>query len=69
MDATIGWQEVLRRRGDRDLVLVDVLPRESFEEGRIPGSISLPVAEIPARAAAMLPRKDAEIAVYCAGPG
>jgi len=45
-----------------------VLPAESFRQGRIRGSISLPVADIPARARAVLPDPHQEIAVYCAGP-
>ena len=60
--------EVLRRLADPSLVLVDVLPRESFLAGRIPGSIHLPVAEIPARAGAVLPDRGADIVVYCASP-
>jgi rhodanese-related sulfurtransferase len=48
-------------------VLVDVLPRESFLSGHIPGSVSLPLAEIPARAREILPDLDAPIIVYCGG--
>ena len=64
----IPRQEILRRRGDRSLTLVNVLPREAFLGGRIPGSLSLPVAEIPARARQVLPNPAQEVAVYCASP-
>lgn len=48
-------------------VLVDVLPRESFLSGHIPGSLSLPLADIPSRAGEILPDLDALIIVYCGG--
>jgi len=48
-------------------ILVDVLPRESFLSGHIPGSVSLPLADIPFRAREILPDLDALIIVYCGG--
>ena len=72
MDATVVPQidrdELLRRLHDPTLTIVNVLARAAWEEQRIPRSISLPVAEIPERAAAVLPDKEADIAVYCASP-
>ena len=62
----IGHEELRARLGDRRLHVVDVLPRDSWETGHIPGAISLPIAELPARAATTLPERGAEIAVYCA---
>lgn len=59
--------ELLEAR-DREATIVDVLPRESFERGHIPGSIHLPLPEIRERAAEILPGHDAEVVVYCAGP-
>ena len=47
--------------------VVDVLPRESFLAGHISGALSLPLAEIPARAREVLPDLDTEIIVYCGG--
>ena len=64
----ITRQEILRRLRDRSLTLVNVLPREAFLSGRIPGSLSLPVAEIPSRARQVLPDPSQEMAVYCASP-
>lgn len=54
----------LRRRG---FVLVDVLGAESYAATHIAGAVSLPLAELPARAAAVLPDRAAEIVVYCGG--
>lgn len=61
----ISRPEIERRLGDGTLVLVDVLPAESYASGHIPGALSLPVAEIPHRARDVLPDGDAEIVVYC----
>jgi len=62
----ISRDEVRARLGDPSLALVNVLPREAFAASRIPGSVSLPVPEIPQRAREVLPRPSQEIAVYCA---
>jgi len=67
-DAEISHEEILNRLRDPSLALLNVLPRAAFEEARIPGSLSLPVAEIPARAAEVLPERAQDIAVYCATP-
>ncbi len=64
----ISQGEIRRRLHDPTLVIVDVLPRESWEEGHIPGALSLPVAEVIARARDVLPDPLQEIAVYCGGP-
>lgn len=62
---TITRDEIIRRQGDRRLILVNVLPAVSFTERRIPGSRNLPAAEISARAGAVLPDRTADIAAYC----
>jgi ubiquinone/menaquinone biosynthesis C-methylase UbiE/rhodanese-related sulfurtransferase len=61
----ISREEIRRRGRDPSLILVDALPRESFASGHIPGALSLPLEEISARAAEILPDPAAEIAVYC----
>jgi len=45
--------------------LVNVLPKESFEEKHIPGSINIPVTDIENIAPQRLDKND-EIVVYCA---
>ena len=64
----IPLEELRRRFQDPSLVVVNVLPRAAWEGGRIPGSISLSVAEIEKRAAQILPDLNREIVVYCGGP-
>ena len=64
----IGRDEVRGRLKDPSLVVVNVLPREAFLAGHIPGSISLPVTEINERADSILQSSSQEVAVYCANP-
>lgn len=64
----ISHQELVARLYDPTLTIVNVLARAAWSEQRIPRSLSLPVAEIPERAAIVLPDKDADIVVYCASP-
>jgi rhodanese-related sulfurtransferase len=61
----ISHEELIARRRERGLVLVDVLPKESYAEAHLPGAISLPLDEIPERAPMVLPDRSAEIVVYC----
>lgn len=66
--STAEYDDVRHRLGDADFTLVNVLPEAAHELAHIPGSISLPLATIPSRAADVLPDKAADIVVYCAGP-
>ena len=60
--------ELRARLADARLAIVNVMPKETFRDGRIPNSINLPIAEIDSRARQVLPDFTQEIAVYCAGP-
>ncbi|MFN7971822.1 MAG: rhodanese-like domain-containing protein [Acidobacteriota bacterium] len=57
--------EVKARLGDPARPIVDVLPKESYAEAHIPGALSLPLADVEARARAVLPDPRADIVVYC----
>ncbi|HKV53560.1 MAG TPA: rhodanese-like domain-containing protein [Candidatus Binataceae bacterium] len=58
----------LKSRMDRPgLVLLDVLAPEHYADGHIPSAINLPLAEIEQRATAVIPNRNAEVVVYCAG--
>jgi rhodanese-related sulfurtransferase len=60
--------ETLRRRlasDDERPVLVNALAREAYDEARIPGSISIPVADALRLAPSVL-AQDEPIVVYCA---
>lgn len=66
--STIARGELLARLQDRALAIVDVMPRETFADGHIPGAINLPVADVEVTARKLLSNLAQEIAVYCAGP-
>jgi rhodanese-related sulfurtransferase len=61
-------EEIRRRLADPTLTIGNVLPRTAWEEGRIPGSLSVPLAEVGERAAEVFPDLDQEIVLYCGGP-
>jgi rhodanese-related sulfurtransferase len=64
----IPRSEMVARLRDPSLTIVNVLPREAWASQRIPGSLSLPMADITRRASVVLPDRNADIAVYCASP-
>lgn len=61
----ISREEIRRRLSDPSLTIVDVLPASSYAETHIPGAINLPLEDIRDRASELLPKFNAEIAVYC----
>jgi rhodanese-related sulfurtransferase len=50
-------------------VVIDTRSLASWARGRIPGALHIPGSELADRAASMLPDRDADIVVYCWGPG
>ena len=65
---TISRDEILARFQDRALVILNVMPKETYAAAHIPGSINLPVAEIESKERQLISNLSQEIAVYCAGP-
>jgi ArsR family transcriptional regulator len=65
---TISHEELRARLRDRALVVVNVMPKETFADGHIPGSINVPVAEIESKANRLIPNLSQETAIYCGGP-
>ncbi len=63
MPKTIARDEV-RRLVEDGAQLVDVLPREEYEEEHLAGAINIPLKELDAETTAAL-RKDAPVIVYC----
>jgi rhodanese-related sulfurtransferase len=59
---------VLRATG-ADLVVIDTRSTAGWAQGRIPGALHIPGPELADRAPSMLPDQDADIVVYCWGPG
>ncbi len=64
-DSPVAREEIVARLRDPALTLVNVLSEEAFAAGRIPGSVSLPLASIPEEARRVLPDPSREIIVYC----
>lgn len=54
--------------GDPGFALVDSRGNAAWTQGRIPGALHLPTAEIPERAAALLD-PGVPVVTYCWGPG
>jgi len=50
-------------------IVVDTRSLASWAQGRIPGAVHIPNADLEARIAEVAPDKDAAIVVYCWGPG
>lgn len=50
-------------------VVIDTRSSAGWEQGRIPGAVHIPGRDLAARAPSALPDRDADIVVYCWGPG
>jgi rhodanese-related sulfurtransferase len=68
MSKQIAREEILARLNDPSLLLVNVMPKEAFEEGHIPRSLNLPLAEIETKARQVFPEIGRELVIYCGGP-
>ena len=69
-----GWssmitrEEILARLTEPSFVLVNVMPKETFQDGHIPRSINLPLSDIETKARQFFPDLGAELVIYCGGP-
>ncbi len=50
-------------------IVIDTRSLASWSQGRIPGAVHVPNAELSQRIAEVAPEKDSAIVVYCWGPG
>ena len=57
---------VERQQSNPALTLVEALPRKYYDDWHLPGAVHLPHDEVREKAATVLPKRDAEIVVYCA---
>jgi rhodanese-related sulfurtransferase len=62
----VGSQELLGRLRRKEVVLVDVRPKEEYETGHIAGARSIPLDALEGRLGEL--PLDAEIVAYCRGP-
>ncbi len=65
MTATITREQVAAGIADGSLTLVDALPESYYARMHLPGALNLVVDDVDARAAALLPDRDAAIVTYC----
>ncbi len=65
MTATINRDELRAGLDAGNLVLVDALPESYYAQQHLPGALNLVADDVEARAAALLPDKDAAIVTYC----
>ncbi|MDA2892517.1 rhodanese-like domain-containing protein [Mycolicibacterium sp. BiH015] len=57
------------RTSGRGPIVVDTRSAAAWEQGHLPGALHIPGGELCACAADELPDRDADIVVYCWGPG
>lgn len=63
----IAHEDLVRALAAGTILLLDVLPEESFASGHIPGARSLPLADLARRAPEVVPDRKARVATYCGG--
>ena len=67
MTETISREDIRTRLDNGEpIVLVEALPPKYFDHAHLPGAINIPHDQVRELAPALLPDKEALIAVYCA---
>lgn len=61
----VGTEELLRRLGNGEVVVLDVRPEPEYAGGHLPGALHIPLDELADRLAEL--PKDKEIVAYCRG--
>jgi rhodanese-related sulfurtransferase len=72
--ARLRWQTdpsdlAAERVGGRGPIVVDTRDDASWRQGRIPGALHVPGSELAERIGTVVPDPDADLVVYCWGPG
>ena len=65
MTTLITRQELAELVMSQHITLVDALPADYYDQAHLPGALNLVEAEVEARAAELLPDKDAAVVTYC----
>ena len=62
----ISQEEAKEMMDSQNVIVLDVREQDEYDGGHIPGAVLLPVGTIDeAKAAAVIPEKDAVVLVYC----
>ncbi|MDH2414219.1 rhodanese-like domain-containing protein [Nocardioides sp. CER19] len=72
--ARLRWQTdpsdlAAERVGGQGPIVVDTRNEASWRQGRIPGALHVPGRDLAERIRAVVPDLDADVVVYCWGPG
>ena len=68
MDTEITRDELKQKLDHpKKFALIEALPAESYHHAHLPGAINLPPDQVRTLAPQLLPQKDTELIVYCAG--
>ncbi|MBC8950645.1 MULTISPECIES: ArsR/SmtB family transcription factor [Xenorhabdus] len=62
----VSWEELLERIKAKSMTLLDVRPKEEFEQGHLPDAINIPVDELENRLDELASNR--ELIAYCRGP-
>jgi rhodanese-related sulfurtransferase len=68
MTALISREELQAAIDAGSATVVDALGGDYYAKQHLPGAVALAPGDVDARAAAVLPDKDAVIVTYCTGP-
>ena len=69
MIETINRDELKKKLDNNDdFILVETLPKETFDHAHLPKAVNLPPDRVAELAGQILPDKSAEIIVYCSNP-
>lgn len=60
--------QVLEAIAAGNVTLVDALPASYYDQQHLPGALNLVEQDVPEKAPALLPDKDAAIVTYCSNP-
>jgi len=63
---SVSLHDLQQRIEDNEVLVLDVRPNEEYQEGHIPGAISIPTGELEERIKDL--PKDRQIVAYCRGP-
>ena len=63
-------RDELKQRLDhpKKFILLETLTPESYRRAHLPGAINLPPEQVRTLASELMPNRDFEVIVYCAGP-
>ncbi len=61
----VDREELMKRLNEEDTIIIDVRPEEEYQQGHLPGAVSIPLEELERRLSELPEGK--EIVAYCRG--